>query len=65
MLIYIVCRYYGVKDPSWCEIDHFVTFLGKQLDSCEKSVFCSEAPGEILSGLKTFTVKFMIQMSKV
>ena len=56
----------GVKDPSWMELSHFVRFLDIQLNSCEKSVFCNEVVvGDIMSGLKTFVVKFMVRMSKV
>ena len=55
----------GVVDPSWSEIKHFVEFLNIQLQSCEESVYCDEAlVGDILAGLKAFTVRFMIRMSK-
>ena len=58
--------YCGVKDPSWAEIRHFVTFLDLQLQSCERSCFCNEkVVGDIISGFKTFVVKFMIRMSRV
>ena len=41
-------------------------FLDLQLLSCEVSVFCKESlVKEILAGLKTFVVKFMVRMSKV
>ena len=56
----------GVKDPSWMELNHFVQFLDIQLSSCEKSAFCNEdVVGDIMSGLKTFVVTFMVRMSKV
>ena len=56
----------GVKDPSWVELNHFLKFLDIQLSSCEKSIFCNEdLVGDVMSGLKTFVVKFMIRMSKV
>ena len=59
-------RQCGIKDPSWSEIKRFVCFLDTQLRSCEKSVFCDEdIVGDVMSGLKTFVVKFMIRMSKV
>ena len=56
----------GLRDPSWTEIRHFVTFLDIQLQSCEESVFCDEAlVGDVMAGLKGFVVKFMIRMSQV
>ena len=58
--------YGGVKDPSWSEICHFVTFLDLQLQSCEQSVFTdSNFVGDVMAGLKGFVVKFMIVMSRV
>ena len=52
---------------SWCEVWHFVSFLNRQLECSERSVFCLEASmeGSSLAGLKNFVVKFMIQMSQV
>ena len=48
------------------ELNHFLKFLNIQLSSCEKSIFCNEdLVGDVMSGLKTFVVKFMIRMSKV
>ena len=56
----------GVKDPSWVELNHFLKFLDIQLSSCETSIFCNEdLVGDVMSGLKSFVVKFMIRMSKV
>ena len=64
--ITMVCRYCGVKDPSWSEIGHFVKFLDLQLQSCERSHFTNEKfVGDVLSGFKSFVIKFMIQMSRV
>ena len=55
----------GIRDPSWCEIRHFIKFLDVQLQSCEASVFCDEMfVGDVMSGLKSFVVKFMIRMSR-
>ena len=55
----------GIRDPSWCEIRHFIKFLDIQLQACEASVFCDEMlVGDIMSGLKSFVVKFMIRMSR-
>ena len=48
------------------ELNHFLKFLDIQLSSCERSIFCNEdLVGDVMSGLKTFVVKFMIRMSKV
>ena len=55
-----------MKDPSWSEIRHFIKFLDLQLQSCERSYFTNEDfVGDVLSGFKSFVVKFMIQMSRV
>ena len=55
-----------MKDPSWSEIRHFIKFLDLQLQSCERSYFTNEDfVGDILSGFKSFVVKFMIRMSRV
>ena len=48
------------------ELNHFLEFLDIQLGTCEQSIFCNEDfVGDVMSGLKTFVVKFMIRMSKV
>ena len=61
-----LCSQSGVRDPSWTELRHFVKFLDLQLQTCEQSVFCNELNvGDVLSGFKTFVVKFMVCMSKV
>ena len=45
---------------------HFVKFLELQLESCEKSIYCDELfIKDVMSGLKSFVVKFMINMSRV
>ena len=55
-----------MRDPSWVELNHFLEFLDIQLGACEQSVFCNEdIVGDVMSGLKTFVVKFMVRMSKV
>ena len=65
-ICYNVFRCCGVKDPSWAEIRHFVKFLDLQLLSCEKSYFTNEDfVGDVLTGFKSFVVKFMIRMSRV
>ena len=54
-----------MRDPSWSEIQHFIKFLDIQLKSCEESVFCKEKfISDVMSGLKSFVVKFMIRMSR-
>ena len=59
-------RYCGIRDPSWAELYHFVNFLNVQLRDCEESVFCDPMlVGDLLQGFRTFTVRFMIQMSRV
>ncbi|XP_053366887.1 E3 ubiquitin-protein ligase rnf213-beta isoform X1 [Clarias gariepinus] len=55
----------GLKDPSWAELKHFTWFLNLQLKDCEKSGFCDpNFFGSILSGFKSFIVKFMIHMAR-
>ena len=59
-------RFCGIKDPSWAEIRHFVTFLDLQLQSCERSYFTNpEFVQDVMDGFKSFVVRFMIQMSRV
>ena len=57
--------YCGIRDPSWAELRHFVSFLNIQLHDCELSAYCGMAAADILPGFLTFAVKFMIQMSTV
>lgn len=55
----------GLKDPSWAELKHFTWFLNLQLKDCENSGFCDpNFFGSILSGFKSFIVKFMIHMAR-
>ena len=62
----VLYSYCGIRDPSWAEIRHFVSFLDLQLQSCERSYFCNEDfVGDIMAGLKSFVVKCMIRMSRV
>ena len=53
-------RHCGTKNPTWKEIRHFVWFLNHQLSACEQSNVI-----RTVKGLKAFTVKFMIDMSRV
>lgn len=65
-MVFCESSHCGVNNPTWSELSHFVTFLGTQLKTCEQSVFCDEKlVGDVMSGLKTFVVKFMMRMSKV
>ena len=65
-LLTLLYSYCGVKDPSWAEVRHFVSFLDLQLQSCEQSYFCNEDfVSDVMAGLKSFIVKFMIRMSMV
>lgn len=55
----------GLEDPSWAELKHFTWFLNLQLKDCENSGFCDpNFFGSILSGFKSFIVKFMIHMAR-
>lgn len=53
-------RHCGTPNPTWKEIRHFVWFLNHQLSACEQSNVI-----RTVKGLKEFTVKFMIDMSRV
>ncbi|XP_019643756.1 PREDICTED: E3 ubiquitin-protein ligase rnf213-alpha-like [Branchiostoma belcheri] len=60
----IVLRHCGIKDPSWAELRHFLSFLNYQLRDYEQSVFCQKDLRDSLPGLRKFVVDFMIIMSK-
>ena len=49
-----------MQEPSWKEIRHFVWFLNVQLSACEQSTLLHK-----FKGIKSFVVKFMLEMSKV
>ena len=51
-------------DPSWSEVQNFITFLSAQLYDCEKSVFCNLGK-DSFRGFKQFIVQFSIVMAKV
>ncbi|XP_071137099.1 E3 ubiquitin-protein ligase rnf213-alpha-like [Mytilus edulis] len=57
-------KHCGIRDPSWSELYHFVSFLNKQLQDFEVSAFCSLAAGEDLPGFAKFVLRFLIQMSR-
>lgn len=61
----ITCRHFGVQDPSWAELHHFISFLNQQLGNFEESVYCSDATATDLPGFRAFVLQFMLQMSKV
>ena len=55
----------SVKNPTWMELTHFASFLNVQLSSSENSIFCNaDLMGEDFPGMKTFVVRFLIQMAK-
>ncbi|CAG2216927.1 RNF213 [Mytilus edulis] len=60
----ILLRHCGVKDPSWSELYHFVSFLNRQLQDFETSAFCSPIVLQDLPGFPAFVLKFLIQMSR-
>ncbi|XP_076109129.1 E3 ubiquitin-protein ligase rnf213-alpha-like [Mytilus galloprovincialis] len=60
----ILLRHCGVKDPSWSELYHFVSFLNRQLQDFETSAFCSPIVLQDLPGFPSFVMKFLIQMSR-
>ena len=60
---YNLFRQCGIHDPSWTEMKHFILFLDTQIKSSEH--FDESFVGDVMSGFKTFVMKFMIQMSKV
>ncbi|XP_060763768.1 E3 ubiquitin-protein ligase rnf213-alpha-like isoform X2 [Neoarius graeffei] len=59
-----ILQFFDIKNPSWGELRNFTHFLNSQLKKCEKSIFCSAALKEDLTGFKKFVVKFMMTMSK-
>ena len=54
-----------MKDPSWSELYHFVSFLNRQLQDFETSAFCSPLLKDDLPRFYNFVLNFMIQMSRV
>ncbi|XP_070197743.1 E3 ubiquitin-protein ligase rnf213-alpha-like isoform X2 [Littorina saxatilis] len=57
-------RHCGVKNPSWSELFHFVSFLNKQLEDFEHSIFCSSDLSQDLPGFPAFILRFLILMSR-
>lgn len=55
----------GIKDPSWSELYHFVSFLNRQLEDFEASAFCSIAAQQDLPGFADFVLTCLLQMSRV
>ena len=54
-----------IKKPTWSELTHFASFLNTQLSSSERSIFCNpDLMREDFPGMKTFVIKFLIQMAK-
>ena len=55
----------GVKNPSWSELNHFITFFSNQMSACDKSDFYRTLSVEGgWEGFKPFIVKYMIIMSR-
>ncbi|XP_071172243.1 E3 ubiquitin-protein ligase RNF213-like [Mytilus edulis] len=54
----------GIKDPSWSEVYHFVSFLNRQLEDFEASAFCGTAAQEDLPGFSDFVLTCLLQMSR-
>ena len=64
----IIFRHCGIRDPSWSELHHFVSFLNKQLQDFEVSAFCGLVPEKKFPAFDTFdkfVLRFLIQMSRV
>ena len=59
-ILFVYISHCGTPNPTWKEIRHFVWFLNHQLSACEQSNVI-----RTVKGLKEFTVKFMIDMSRV
>ncbi|XP_053396018.1 E3 ubiquitin-protein ligase rnf213-alpha-like [Mercenaria mercenaria] len=57
-------RHCGIKDPSWSELHHFVSFFNTQLVDFEQNNFVSAAAAEDLPGFSDFVLRFLIQMSR-
>ncbi|XP_052086034.1 E3 ubiquitin-protein ligase RNF213-like [Mytilus californianus] len=57
-------RHCGIRDPSWSELHHFVSFLDAQLQDFEVSSFCSSVALQDLPGFPKFVLRFLIQMSR-
>ncbi|XP_063441660.1 E3 ubiquitin-protein ligase rnf213-alpha-like [Mytilus trossulus] len=60
----VLLRHCGIRDPSWSELYHFVSFLNKQLREFEVSSFVGLAASEDLPGFSKFVLRFLIQMSR-
>ena len=54
-----------IRDPSFAELTHFVSFLNFQLENCEKSIYCNQIHQDWQNlQFKRFVVKFMMHISK-
>ena len=55
----------GVDNPSWSELNHFITFFSNQMSACDNSDFYQTMSDEKgWGGFKSFIVKYMISMSR-
>jgi hypothetical protein len=58
-------RYCGIENPSWAVLNYFISFLNRQFELCEDSVYCNQDLMKgLLPGFKPFVIAFMIEMSK-
>jgi len=61
----LLLQNFCVEDPTWMELTHFTSFLNAQLRSSETSIFCNaDLMREDFPGMKSFVIRFLIQMSK-
>ena len=61
----LLLRNFCVKQPTWMELTHFASFLNAQLRASEMSNFCNpDLMREDFPGMKSFVIRFLIQMSK-
>ena len=71
--LFAFCSYFKVKNPSWSEICNFMKFLSFQLEAMEETCKgfgidsgLKEAIEETcVPGLKEFSIRMTIKMSKV
>ncbi|CAG2224295.1 RNF213 [Mytilus edulis] len=53
----ILLRHCGIRDPSWSELYHFVSFFNRQLQDFETSAFCNPIFHNDLPGFRSFCDK--------
>ena len=61
----ILVEYSGLENPSWSEINHFLSFLNNQLIACEKNIYFQSVDLEkSWFGFKKFLIDCLILMSR-